>query len=633
VFFFLLIFGLSTGVFQSHGAFCRKIILSTNIAETSVTIDDVVYVIDTGKVKQKSFDSLTGTSLLQATWISKACGKQRAGRAGRTQPGVCLRLYSTQRHDHMDDFTVPEILRVPLTEICLQTKLIARQTTIGEFLAKAIQAPAPLSVRQSISLLQAIGALDEQENLTELGVHLADLPVDVRLGKTLIYSVLLKCLDPVLTIVAALSVNDPFTLPAYGRDKERMVAIKKSLAENSMSDHLALLRIFQKWNDSKNANRDRQFCAENFVSSGTMATICGLRSQILGHLRSVELVKSRGAGNIHELNTNSDSWAVVKACIAAGLYPNICRIDRATATLKSRLDTKIVPHSSSIFRDRDIKKSKDMLKTIPSDWIFYEEKSRFGRLNLIKCNTVVTPVTVALFAGPIKQTEEDNLTTMRDIDSDSDNDQGLPNVPAYTEIKYTVDDWIYFCLDTETAFLTFHLRQKLNALLVKILHNPSQYFQSEKDSVVIKTITQLLDDEERRYKLPLPSNIGARPKTVMLGFAADLHYGAQETNEESRNIDQLMRQSVSQQSQRPRNEGSSRRNGGQRMAPANDSKVHPFMAAFDASRYFLVKANIRKDVNVTINGGRWQLSNTVYDYLYKLVKVSSIYLKLSLKTI
>lgn len=236
-------------VFKSVPPDTRKIILSTNIAETSITIDDVVYVIDSGKVKQKHYDSVTSTTSLTATWISQACATQRAGRAGRTKPGVCFRLFTRQRYEAMDKFTLPEILRVPLTEICLQTSIIASHTSIIDFLSKAIQPPSTMSIKQSIKLLQKLGALDDDENLTELGLILADLPVDARFGKILLYGIFLKCIDPVLTIVSALSVNDPFVLPTTAVDKDRAAKAKRDMAEDSYSDCLSLLRAFQKWNE------------------------------------------------------------------------------------------------------------------------------------------------------------------------------------------------------------------------------------------------------------------------------------------------------------------------------------------------------------------------------------------------
>lgn len=132
----------------------RKIILSTNIAETSVTIDDVVFVIDAGKVKEKSFDSTLDVSMLKSVWISQASAIQRRGRAGRCRPGVCYHLYSSYRYNHMQKFQVPEILRMPIHELCLQVKLLSPNTSVAEFLSKCPDPPSPASLRNSINLLK-----------------------------------------------------------------------------------------------------------------------------------------------------------------------------------------------------------------------------------------------------------------------------------------------------------------------------------------------------------------------------------------------------------------------------------------------------------------------------------------------
>lgn len=146
--------GDQKGVFNRMPPGVRKIVLATNLAETSITIDDVVYVIDTGRVKQQTFDAISGSSQLAVCWCSKACAKQRAGRAGRCQAGVCYRLFSSTRFETMESYTLPELLRVPLTEICIQAKLIEKELTIGQFLEEAIQPPSSFNVKQSIQILQ-----------------------------------------------------------------------------------------------------------------------------------------------------------------------------------------------------------------------------------------------------------------------------------------------------------------------------------------------------------------------------------------------------------------------------------------------------------------------------------------------
>lgn len=153
-----------------------------------------------------TYDALVSVKSLQCTWISQACAKQRSGRAGRVQPGVCFRLYTKYRFMQMNDFAIPEILRMPLHELCLQTKMLApKDLPIASFLARAIEPPSAMAVQTAIKHLQAIEALDEHEDLTILGNHLVDLPIEPRLAKMLIYAVIFKCLDPALTMVSTLA--------------------------------------------------------------------------------------------------------------------------------------------------------------------------------------------------------------------------------------------------------------------------------------------------------------------------------------------------------------------------------------------------------------------------------------------
>ncbi|XP_055534497.1 3'-5' RNA helicase YTHDC2-like [Wyeomyia smithii] len=510
-------------VFKPVAPSTRKIILSTNIAETSITIDDVVYVIDSGKVKQKHYDSVTSTTSLTATWISQACATQRAGRAGRTKPGICFRLFTRQRFESMDKFTLPEILRVPLTEICLQTSIIASHTSILNFLSKAIQPPSPMSIKQSIKLLQKLGALDDDENLTELGLILADLPVDARFGKILLYGIFLKCIDPILTIVSALSVNDPFILPTTAADKDRAAKSKRDMAEDSYSDCLCLLRAFQKWNEVKPSMKERQFCNRYFLNSGTMDTIASLRSKILGHLRSVGLVKSYGPGNIQDLNQHSDSWAVVKACLVAGLYPNVCRVDKENATIKTRIEKKISPHPSSVIRDKSLKKNKESILSLPSEWIVFEEKTRAGAHCLIKCNTVVAPVAIALFCGPLFLLEEESLIHWKDLDeSNSDNDEH----DMSDKSKLIIDDWINFAVNSDFGMSVFHFRHKLSALFLKFISNPRGYQPNANDLYLLNTVARLLEEEERHLGFAGHTNIGQKPRPVIQNHL-NLNNGAQ----------------------------------------------------------------------------------------------------------
>ncbi|PUZ38696.1 hypothetical protein GQ55_9G217400 [Panicum hallii var. hallii] len=221
----------------------RKIVLATNIAESSITIDDVVYVIDCGKAKETSYDALNKLACLLPSWISKASTHQRRGRAGRVQPGFCYRLYPKVIHDAMPQFQLPEILRTPLQELCLTIKSL-QLGAVSSFLAKSLQPPDPLSVKNAIELLKTIGALDDMEELTSLGRHLCTLPLDPNLGKMLLMGSVFQCLDPVLTIAAALAYRNPFVLPIDR--KEEADAVKRSFAGDSCR-HITSMAAISRW--------------------------------------------------------------------------------------------------------------------------------------------------------------------------------------------------------------------------------------------------------------------------------------------------------------------------------------------------------------------------------------------------
>ncbi|KAM7476896.1 hypothetical protein LguiB_024139 [Lonicera macranthoides] len=210
-------------IFEKAPPNVRKIVLATNMAEASITINDVVFVVDCGKAKETTYDALNNTPCLLPSWISQASARQRRGRAGRVQPGECYHLYPRCVYEAFAEYQLPELLRTPLNSLCLQIKSL-QVGSIGEFLSAALQPPEPLAVQNAVDFLKMIGALDENENLTHLGKFLAMLPLDPKLGKMLIMGTIFRCFDPVLTIVAGLSVRDPFLLP---QDKKDLKGLSK----------------------------------------------------------------------------------------------------------------------------------------------------------------------------------------------------------------------------------------------------------------------------------------------------------------------------------------------------------------------------------------------------------------------
>ncbi|XP_026330689.1 putative ATP-dependent RNA helicase DHX57 isoform X2 [Hyposmocoma kahamanoa] len=245
-------------VFKKPRPGVRKIVLSTNIAETSVTIDDCVFVVDCGRMKEKRFDSNRNMESLDLVWVSRANAKQRKGRAGRVMPGVCVHLYTSHRyHHHLLEQPVPEIHRIPLEQLLLKIKILPlfKDMSIHEVLGKTIEPPAKINIDGALVRLQDVGALDSTYALTALGRHLAALPVDVRIGKLMLFGAIFCCVDSALTMAACLSHKSPFVAP-FGKKAEADAKRREFACSNS--DQLTTLRAYRL---NSNGNNDKLLAA------------------------------------------------------------------------------------------------------------------------------------------------------------------------------------------------------------------------------------------------------------------------------------------------------------------------------------------------------------------------------------
>ncbi|KAG9131678.1 hypothetical protein Leryth_009422 [Lithospermum erythrorhizon] len=373
-------------IFDRPPANVRKIVLATNIAESSITIDDVVYVVDCGKAKETSYDALNKLACLLPSWISKASAHQRRGRAGRVQPGVCFRLYPKMIYDAMPQYQLPEILRTPLQELCLHIKSL-QLGTVGSFLAKALQPPEPLAVKKAVELLKTIGALDEAEELTPLGRHLCTLPVDPNIGKMLLMGSIFQCLNPALIIAAALSHRDPFVLPM--NRKEEADAAKRAFAGDSCSDHIAVLKAFEGWKDAKRHGKEKPFCWENYLSPVTLSMMDDMRMQFIDLLSDIGFVdKSRGP-NVY--NQYSDDLEVVSAILCAGLYPNVVQCKRRSkrTAFYSKDVGKVDIHPASV---------NATVFLFPFPFMVYSEKVKSSSI-YVRDSTNISDYALLMFGG------------------------------------------------------------------------------------------------------------------------------------------------------------------------------------------------------------------------------------------
>lgn len=374
----------------------RKIVLATNIAETSITINDVVFVVDCGKAKETSYDALNNTPCLLPSWISKVSAQQRRGRAGRVQPGKCYHLYPRCVYDAFADYQLPEILRTPLQSLCLQIKSL-KLGSISEFLSRALQSPELLAVQNAIEYFKIIGALDENENLTVLGRHLTMLPMEPKLGKMLILGAVFNCLDPILTIVAGLSVRDPFLTPL---DKKDLAEAAKAQFSHDYSDHLALVRAYEGWKDAEKDQIGYEYCWKNFLSAQSMKAIDSLRKEFFSLLKDTDLVD----GNMATYNAWSYDEHLIRAVICCGLYPGICSVvqNEKSFSLKTMEDGQVLLHSNSV-NARECK--------IPYPWLVFNEKIKVNSV-FLRDSTAVSDSVLLLFGGGILRGDGDGHLKM-----------------------------------------------------------------------------------------------------------------------------------------------------------------------------------------------------------------------------
>ncbi|XP_040437561.1 probable ATP-dependent RNA helicase DHX34 isoform X2 [Falco naumanni] len=265
----------------------RKCILATNIAETSVTIDGVRFVLDSGKVKEMSYDPQGKLQRLQEFWISRASAEQRKGRAGRTGPGVCYRLYAESDYDAFAPYPVPEIQRVALDALVLQLKSMG----LGDPRTfPFLEPPPPSSLELAVRYLKDQGALDEAEDLTPIGNLLAQLPVDVVVGKMLVLGALFDLAEPTLTVAAALSVASPFLRAAHPNPD---CATARRPLESPHGDPLTLLNIFNQWVQvkSERSGSSRKWCRRRGLEEHRLYEAANLRRQFQELLRDHQLVE------------------------------------------------------------------------------------------------------------------------------------------------------------------------------------------------------------------------------------------------------------------------------------------------------------------------------------------------------
>lgn len=473
----------------------RKIVLSTNIAETSVTIDDCVFVIDCGKMKEKRFDSNRNMESLDLVWVSRANARQRKGRAGRVMPGVCIHLFTSHRYDnHLLAQPVPEMHRIPLEQLVLKIKILPvfESMAVHKVLESTIEPPLKSNIDGALCRLQDIGALDKEMNLTPLGKHLASLPVDVRIGKLMLFGAIFCCLDSALTMAACLSYKNPFVAP-FGKKDE--ADAKRREFSTCNSDQLTILKAYKKWQKAAEVSRHagQAFANENFLSQKTLIMLGDIKHQLLSLLASIGFVpdmknirKKYGKDSVHELtgndlNANGGNDRLLAAILCAALYPNVVKVLTPEKSFhasvggaiprqpkpdelrfKTKTDGFVALHPSSV---------NYVMGYFPSPILVYQEKVKTSRVFIRDCS-MVPQLPLVLFSGCQLKIELHDGMFMVSLE----------------------DGWIMFQVEThEVAEMLKSIRIELINLLEEKIKDPClNLLHHEKGTRIINTIVQIV---------------------------------------------------------------------------------------------------------------------------------------------
>ncbi|XP_031610371.1 ATP-dependent RNA helicase DHX29 [Oreochromis aureus] len=443
----------------------RKIVLSTNIAETGVTIPDVVFVIDTGKTKENKYHESSQMSSLVETFISKASALQRQGRAGRVRNGFCFRLYPKYRFDVFMDYSIPEILRVPLEELCLHI-MKCQYGSPEDFLSRALDAPQPQSVSNAVNLLRKIGACHPDDHiLTPLGQHLASLPVNVKIGKMLIYGAILGCLEPIATIAAAITEKSPFFTPMNRKEEANLAKAALAIAN---SDHLTIYNAYLGWKNSQTdgLRGEMSYCRKHFLNRTALITIEDVKHELMKMMEQVGFWSSRSSSSSslkpQAASVSKQQISVLNAVLTAGLYDNVARVlctpsvdvlERVACTVETP-QGKAQVHFSSVNRN---------LQT--HGWLLYQEKVKYTKIYL-RDTTLISPFPMLLFGGDIDVQHRERLITL--------------------------DGWIHFQAPVRIGVIFKHLRTLMDSLLERKLENPRMNLEGE---ATIRIILDLIKSE------------------------------------------------------------------------------------------------------------------------------------------
>ncbi|XP_065883366.1 putative pre-mRNA-splicing factor ATP-dependent RNA helicase PRP1 isoform X2 [Dysidea avara] len=367
---------------RPNGAVGRKVVISTNIAETSLTIDGVVFVIDPGFAKQKVYNPRIRVESLLVSAISKASAQQRAGRAGRTKPGKSFRLYTEKAYQQeMQENTYPEILRSNLGTVVLHLKKLGIDDLVHfDFM----DPPAPETLMRALELLNYLGALDGDGELTELGSLMAEFPLDPQLSKMLIASTDFNCSNEVLSITSLLSVPQIFMRP---NEAKKQADDAKMRFAHIDGDHLSLLNVYHAYKQNK---EEQKWCFDNFVSYRSLKSADNVRDQ---------LSRTMDRFNLRKVSTDfssKDYYLNIRKALTAGFFMQVAHLERTGHYLTVKDNQVVQLHPSTCLDHKPewvlyhefVLTTKNYIRTcsdIKADWLLKIAPNYYDMSNFPQC--------------------------------------------------------------------------------------------------------------------------------------------------------------------------------------------------------------------------------------------------------
>ncbi|XP_023984194.1 probable ATP-dependent RNA helicase DHX35 isoform X1 [Physeter macrocephalus] len=331
-------------VFERVSRTVRKVIVATNVAETSITISGIVYVIDCGFVKLRAYNPRTAIECLVVVPVSQASASQRAGRGGRSRSGKCYRLYTEEAFDQLPQSTVPEMQRSNLAPVILQLKALG----IDNVLRFHFMSPPPAqSMVQALELLYALGGLDKDCRLTEpLGMRIAEFPLNPMFAKMLLESGNFGCSQEILSIAAMMQIQNVFVVPSNQKSQAIRVHRKFAVEEG---DHLTMLNVYEAFIKH---NKNSQWCQEHFLNYKGLVRAVTVREQLKKLLVKFQVPKKSSEG---------DPDPVLR-CIVSGFFANAARFHSTGAYRTIRDDHELHIHPASV-----------LYAEKPPRWVIYNE--------------------------------------------------------------------------------------------------------------------------------------------------------------------------------------------------------------------------------------------------------------------